>query len=123
MATVEGSSPGSPIVAELLSSPAAWLVRLDGEIDLDVIEPLHLAVAEAARASLPLVMDCSRVTFADSSFLNTALLAIRSVPVHLAGVRGPLSALLKITNTASVFELHADVPAALQRCHTKESAD
>lgn len=104
------------ITAELRRAPDVWLVRVVGEIDIDSIEPLRAPLAQAAITRTEVVLDCSAITFADSSFLNAVLLARRTHPVHLAGVRGALRSLLDVTGAAEAFHLHADVPSALLHC-------
>lgn len=97
-------------------------MRIAGEIDIDNIEPLRTALSEAVRTRTAVLLDCSDITFADSSFLNAILQAIRSVPVHLAGVSGMLASLLKVTGTVEAFHLHPDVATGLRECARREEA-
>ncbi|OKJ27657.1 hypothetical protein AMK23_16025 [Streptomyces sp. CB02130] len=107
---------GTSITAELRRTPAVWLVRIVGDVDIDCIEPLRTALSEATRTRTAVLLDCSGTTFADSSFLNAALQAIRFVPVHLAGVSGMLASLLKVTGTEEAFHVHPDVATGLREC-------
>lgn len=99
-----------------------WVVRIVGDVDIDCIEPLRTALSEAARTRTAVLLDCSGTTFADSSFLNAALQAIRFVPVHLAGVSGMLASLLQITGTEKAFHLHPDVATGLRECARQEES-
>ncbi|MDQ0982948.1 STAS domain-containing protein [Streptomyces sp. V2I9] len=86
------------------------------EIDVDHVEPLRLALSAAIRTGSPVVVDCSGIGFADSSFLNTVIVGACSVPIHLAGVPDGLARLFQVTGTTSLFPHHPDIPSALRRC-------
>ncbi|MFJ9624442.1 STAS domain-containing protein [Streptomyces sp. NPDC101181] len=120
MATIGDFPASASITVELRRTPTVCLVRVVGDIDIDGVEPMRAALSEAARTGTPVVLDCTETTFADSSFLNTALHALRSVPVHLAGATGMLASLLKVTGTDEVFRLHPDVATALRECARQE---
>ncbi|MFF8982063.1 STAS domain-containing protein [Streptomyces globisporus] len=120
METIGDFPAGTSITAELRRTPAVWLVRIVGDVDIDCIEPLRTALSEATRTRTTVLLDCSGTTFADSSFLNAALQAIRFVPVHLAGVSGMLASLLKVTGTEEAFHLHPDVATGLRECARRE---
>ncbi|MFD9725922.1 STAS domain-containing protein [Streptomyces sp. NPDC059072] len=68
----------------------AVTIRPTGEIDIDTAPALHFALSEAlahASAAKPVAVDCSGLTFCDSSALNV-LRAARRAP-RAARPKGP----------------------------------
>ncbi|MFE2554076.1 STAS domain-containing protein [Streptomyces sp. NPDC059355] len=105
------------IAVEILDHSIA--VRPTGEIDIDTAPTLQLALAEAlthASPARPVVIDCSSLTFCDSSALN-ALLAARRIAqptgtaIRLAAPNLQLHRLLELTGTLALFPLDQDPPA------------
>ncbi|MFD6888006.1 STAS domain-containing protein [Streptomyces sp. NPDC059957] len=111
-------SGGNDMAIEVLDHTVA--VRPTGEIDIDTAPSLHSALTQALRHASPakdLVIDCSGVTFCDSSGLNT-LLAVRraaqetSTVIRLAAPNTQLQRILEITGTLCLFPVDQDPPAA-----------
>ncbi|MFF3216914.1 STAS domain-containing protein [Streptomyces sp. NPDC002886] len=107
----EDSDSGGDIAVEVLDHAVA--VRPTGEIDIDVAPSLQLALTEAlthASPARPVVIDCSRLTFCDSSALNVLLTARRAAQpngavIRLAAPNPQLRHLLELTGTLPLFPL------------------
>ncbi|MFF3215425.1 STAS domain-containing protein [Streptomyces sp. NPDC002886] len=109
---------GSGIAVEVLDQAVA--VRPTGEIDIDTAPALHFALTEALAHATPakdVVLDCSGITFCDSSGLN-ALLAVRrqaqqtNTVIRLAAPNAQLQRILEITGTLPLFPQDQDPPPA-----------
>lgn len=108
---------GRDIAVQVLNH--AVVVRPTGEIDLETAPLLRLALGDAlthASPAKPVVVDCSRLTFCDSSALNT-LLAVRRTAqatgtvIRLAAPNHQLRRLLEMTGTLPLFPLDQDASA------------
>jgi anti-anti-sigma factor len=100
------------------------VLLLSGELDQDAAPLLAAALAEpvAGQAGRALVVDCSLLTFCDSSGLNallTARLKARraSVDLYLAAVRDPVARMFAVTGADTVFTVRPDLEAALAAVH------
>lgn len=96
--------------------PTAVLLELSGEVDLDSVEPLRLALHEAVgRGEGPVVVDLSAVGFADTALINTLLHARLRLGdrLRLAAPSRAVLRLLRILRLGGVFAIHADQVAAL----------
>ncbi|MFJ5712676.1 STAS domain-containing protein [Streptomyces sp. NPDC093105] len=88
-----------------------------GELDHDTVEPLRTALEKHEDAAR-IVVDCAGLDFCDSTGLNL-LLRARSraleagARLDLAGLRPPVDRMFEITGALHVFEVYADVGAAL----------
>jgi anti-anti-sigma factor len=91
-----------------------------GELDhhtADLLaEPLNAAVDAGTRR---LVVDCSQLTFCDSTGLNVLLgIRLRVEPeggsVHLAGMLPTVARVFEITGADTVFTVHDSLDQALQ---------
>ncbi|MCY0937571.1 STAS domain-containing protein [Streptomyces sp. H34-S4] len=110
--------PGNDIAVQVLDHVVA--IRPTGEIDLDTAPSLALALGDAlthASPAKPVVVDCSRLTFCDSSALNTLLAARRTAQathtvIRLAAPHHQLRRLLEMTGTLPLFPLDRDPPTA-----------
>ncbi|WP_405816296.1 MULTISPECIES: STAS domain-containing protein [unclassified Streptomyces] len=118
---VERPSPeagGNAIAVEVLDHAVA--IRPSGEIDIETAPALRSALAQALAHSSPakpVTVDCSRVSFCDSSALN-ALLAARltaqeaGTVVRLAAPNHQLQRLLEMTGALPLFPVDHDPPPA-----------
>ncbi|MDX2293538.1 MULTISPECIES: STAS domain-containing protein [Streptomyces] len=88
-----------------------------GELDHDTVEPLRIALEKHEDAGR-IVVDCAGLDFCDSTGLNL-LLRARSraldagARLDLAGLRPPVDRMFDITGARHVFQVYADVDAAL----------
>ncbi|MFF4008506.1 STAS domain-containing protein [Streptomyces sp. NPDC001717] len=111
---------GNGIGVEILEH--AVTIRPTGEIDIDTAPALHFALSEAlAHASVvkPVAVDCSGLTFCDSSALNVLLAARRAAQgtgtvIRLPAPRRRLQRLLEMTGTRSLFPVDPEPPAGRQ---------
>ncbi|WP_394437336.1 STAS domain-containing protein [Streptomyces sp. SGAir0957] len=88
-------------------------VRVVGDIDVEAVNPLADAAADALRLhDGPIVFDLSRVTFCDSTLLNCLLQTRMRRTVWLIGVTEQTRRLLDITGTDSLFDYYASVQDA-----------
>jgi anti-anti-sigma factor len=92
---------------------------LSGELDHDTVPALREAVEQRLGPDVRRVLvDCSGITFCDSSGLNTLLktrLAVQAEEAQFAlvGVGGQLERVLGLTGTAEVFPRYASLEEAL----------
>ncbi|MFG2983095.1 STAS domain-containing protein [Streptomyces sp. NPDC048258] len=121
------TADGNDVAVEVLDHTVA--VRPTGEIDLETAHSLQLALSEAltyASPAKPVAVDCSRLTFCDSSALNALLAARRAAQetgtvIRLAAPNRQLQRLLEITGALSLFPVDQDPPTA--GCHPREYPD
>ncbi|CAM5520467.1 hypothetical protein SAVIM338S_03930 [Streptomyces avidinii] len=109
---------GKNIAVEVLDRTVA--VRPVGEIDIETAPVLQSALARALDLALAspaktVVIDCSRLTFCDSSALNALLSARRAAEeagttIRLASPNSQLQRLLEMTGVLSLFP--AEDPSA-----------
>ncbi|MEU7723923.1 STAS domain-containing protein [Streptomyces sp. NPDC040724] len=107
---------GNAIAVEVLEHAVA--IRPSGEMDIETAPALRFALAEAlthASPAKPVTVDCSRVSFCDSSALNALLAARRAAQetgtvVRLAAPNHQLLRLLEMTGTLPLFPADHDPP-------------
>ncbi|MFF8269613.1 STAS domain-containing protein [Streptomyces sp. NPDC016562] len=105
------------IAVEVLDHTVA--VRPTGEIDIETAASLRFALFEAlahASPARPVAVDCSRLTFCDSSALNALLAARRAAHesgtvIRLAAPNLQLQRLLELTGALSLFPVDRCPPA------------
>ncbi|MEU6310700.1 STAS domain-containing protein [Streptomyces sp. NPDC047014] len=94
---------------------------LRGELDFDSMVQLHEAGDEEVMrgpGARPVVVDCARLTFCDSSGISALLrlfhqLAARQRALRLAAVPSSVVRLFLITGLDQVFSVYADADQAL----------
>jgi anti-sigma B factor antagonist len=116
MASVVMSGP--LIFDEVREVGPAVVVRLSGEIDLDVAEEFRGGLLTAAESGPNVVVDVTEVTFMDSSGLSALIRASRDIQARqgrlvLAGPRGAVREVLHTTRLDQVLTLVDTVPEAL----------
>ncbi|MCX4625186.1 MULTISPECIES: STAS domain-containing protein [unclassified Streptomyces] len=107
---------GNDVAVDVLKHTVA--VRPVGEIDIETAPSLRLALTEAlahASSAKPVVVDCSRLTFCDSSALNALLTARRTAQetdtvIRLAAPNHQLQRLLEMTGALPLFPVDAAPP-------------
>ncbi|MFD3545838.1 STAS domain-containing protein [Streptomyces sp. NPDC058655] len=108
---------GGDITVDVLDHSV--VVRPVGEIDIESVSSLRLALSTAATHSAPdrpVVIDCSRLTFCDSSGLNALLTARRTAQeadtvIRLASPNHQLQRLLEMTGTLTLFAVDLEPTA------------
>lgn len=110
---------GQRFGVEVTPGSGAVVLALTGELDHDTAGPLRAALTEQIEAGARrIVVDCARLTFCDSTGLNALLRARLHAQetggrVELADLRPPVSRMFEITGARTVFQVHADLTAAL----------
>ncbi|MEU9235938.1 STAS domain-containing protein [Streptomyces subrutilus] len=96
----------SPRVAVRPEKDGTRVVVCSGEFDLDTVGALAAACDQEAADARLLVLDVSRVAFADSTFLNVLIRLRNSRPTVLVGpLPNQLHRLLDVTGALSLFEV------------------
>src|SRR5690242_15292900 len=98
---------------ETVAGPDHTTVRLVGDVDLACAERLAHAFGQALAADRPVVVDCAGITFIDSAGLRTfaeasALAGQCRLSFRLAAVHMPLSRVLELSGTTSLFDIVTD---------------
>ncbi|MFG3043324.1 STAS domain-containing protein [Streptomyces sp. NPDC048241] len=97
------------------------LFVLFGELDFDSVVQLHEAADEelaASKGTLPVVVDCTALTFCDSSGISALLrlyqrLSAQQRVLRLATVPASVSRLFTLTGLDQLFSVHKDAAEAL----------
>ncbi|WP_227024986.1 STAS domain-containing protein [Streptomyces tsukubensis] len=89
-----------------------WVIAAHGDIDMQNLGPLRMALEETAASHPVTVLDTSGVTFADSTFLNLLLRAHQSTSLRIAAPSEPVRRLLEITGADRVLSLYPSVAQA-----------
>ncbi|MGW6855648.1 STAS domain-containing protein [Streptomyces xanthophaeus] len=105
---------GNDIAVEILDHAVA--IRPSGEIDIETAPALRLALTEAlahASPARPVAVDCTRVSFCDSTGLNALLSARRAaqengITIRLAAPNHQLLRLLDMTGALPLFPVDQD---------------
>ncbi|OKK22371.1 metal ABC transporter substrate-binding protein [Streptomyces sp. CB00455] len=100
------------------AADVAVVLKLAGELDHDTAQPLRAALDAAVARGGRLVVDLSGLGFCDSTGLNVLLHSRLSAQeaggtLELAGLRGSVARMFRITGADAVFPVHADVAQAL----------
>ncbi|MEV4562015.1 STAS domain-containing protein [Kitasatospora sp. NPDC049285] len=95
------------------------IVRPEGELDNDTVQPLSEALEDALQGPPgPVVVDCGGLSFCDSTGLNLLLRMSREAesdgrPLLLAGLSPIVTRLFEITGAKSVLRIYPTVDDAL----------
>jgi anti-anti-sigma factor len=86
------------------------VMLISGEADLACAEDLAKAFGAALAGGEPLIVDCSQITFMDSTGLKVLIearqLAQRChISFHLAAVPEPVSHVLELSGTRALFDI------------------
>ncbi|MFJ3706075.1 MULTISPECIES: STAS domain-containing protein [Streptomyces] len=111
---VDNSAPaGPPVVAAEGEVNGHWVVRAQGDLDCDTIDPLFIALWQAAPGHQVVVLDASAVTFADSSFLSLLIEVHRRTELRVAAPGAVLTRLLRTSGVDRVIRSYPTLDAAL----------
>ncbi|AGJ55605.1 STAS domain-containing protein [Streptomyces sp. NPDC001110] len=111
---LDNSTPaGPPVVAAEGAVDGHWVVRAQGDLDSDTIDPLFIALWEAAPGHAVVVLDASAVTFADSSFLSLLIEVHRRTELRVAAPGTVLARLLRTAGLDRVIMSYPTLEAAL----------
>ncbi|WP_327117492.1 STAS domain-containing protein [Streptomyces sp. NBC_01341] len=93
--------PQAPVAAEF-ESDGCWVVQARGDLDSDTVDPLFIAMWQAAASHDVVVLDATAVTFADSSFLSLLIQVHQQTRLRIAA---PGTALRRLLSTAGIDHL------------------
>ncbi|MFG3250811.1 STAS domain-containing protein [Streptomyces sp. NPDC048187] len=88
------------------------VVGASGSYDLYSIAPLSEALEAAVKEHSKVVLDASRITFADSTLLNLLILTRRAVDLRVAAPTQQLRRLLDITGVDTLLKVRETVEEA-----------
>ena len=91
---------------------AAWVIVAYGEYDAGSVAPLAEALETASRKYCKVVVDASRLTFADSTFLHLLLRMHALTTLRLAEPGPQLRRVLRLTGADSVLDVRDTVEDA-----------
>ncbi|KPC84196.1 MULTISPECIES: STAS domain-containing protein [Streptomyces] len=97
-----GSVPAQAPVAAEFESDGCWVLQARGDLDSDTVDPLFLAMWEAAASHDVVVLDTAAVTFADSTFLSLLIQVHQQTELRIAA---PGTTLRRLLGTAGVDHL------------------
>ncbi|MCA1595505.1 MAG: STAS domain-containing protein [Chloroflexi bacterium] len=111
-ATEKRRSGKTPFQIEVNEDARPPVLALTGDVDVAVAEKLHEQLSRLVDAGYTeLSVDCSGVTYFDSTGLSELVWAVRRMPDHgrvkLTGCSPRLVKLLSITGLDNIFELDA----------------
>ncbi|MFD6280964.1 STAS domain-containing protein [Streptomyces sp. NPDC060209] len=111
---LDNSAPaGLPVVAAEGEVNGYWVVRAQGDLDSDSIDPLFIAIWQAAAGHEVVVLDASAVTFADSSFLSLLIQVHQQTELRIAAPGTALTRLLRTAGVDQVLRSYPTLDAAL----------
>ncbi|WP_329230001.1 STAS domain-containing protein [Streptomyces sp. NBC_00111] len=111
---LDNSAPaGPPVVAAEGEIGGHWVVRAQGDLDSDSIDPLFIAVWQAVAGHPVVVLDTSAVTFADSSFLSLLIEVHQRTDLRIAAPGPALERLLRTAGVDQVLRSYPSLDAAL----------
>ena len=94
---------------------------LQAEITSEASDALQEKVAELLDQGTPikLILDLSRITFVGSVALGSLVLLLKRIRerdggLAIAGLNQPCRRVLQVVELTKVFDLHSDVPSALE---------
>ncbi len=103
--------PG-PVLGKQYAANGAWVITIQGDLDVDTLAPLQAAMDKAATALPVVVLDATRVTFGDSSFLNLLLRFHQRTALRVAAVPPQLQRLFELTGADQVLDIRPSVARA-----------
>ncbi|WP_240509028.1 STAS domain-containing protein [Streptomyces agglomeratus] len=109
-------STGQRMLLVTHRSDRAVVIALRGEVDLESVEPLRLALdREARQGGVPVVLDLSAVGFADTAMINVLLRARPGLGdrLRLAAPSALVMRLLRVLSLDEVFTIRAGRAACL----------
>ncbi|MFB4423693.1 STAS domain-containing protein [Streptomyces sp. QL37] len=107
------ASAGLPVVAAEGEINGYWVVRAQGDLDSDSIDPLFIAMWQAAGGHEVVVLEASAVTFADSSFLSLLIEVHQRTELRIAAPGTVLTRLLRTAGVDRVLRSYPTLDAAL----------
>ncbi|MBK5997059.1 MULTISPECIES: STAS domain-containing protein [Streptomyces] len=83
-----------------------------GDFDEDTLPPLEVRIRETAARHGGLILDASRITFGDSTFLRLLLTTHQEADLRIANPSPAITRLINLTATEQVLHIHPTVEDA-----------
>ncbi|MFE7749019.1 STAS domain-containing protein [Streptomyces sp. NPDC057428] len=112
-----GSVPPHTPVTAAFEHDGCWVVQARGDLDSDTVDPLFIAMWEAAAGYDVVVLDATAVTFADSSFLSLLIQAHQQTRLRIAAPGPALRRLLSTAGVDHLLERYVTLEEALAAPH------
>ena len=109
---LSGHPPTGPEVVQY-ERDGAWIVVPHGDYDPHSIGPVEDALETAAKKYSRVVVDVTRLRFADSSFLNLLLRTHRTTSLCIVSPPTQLRRVFEITGADEVLDIRATVEEAV----------
>lgn len=111
---LDNSAPaGLPVVAAEGEINGHWVVRAQGDLDSDSVDPLFVAMWQAVAGHETVVLEASAITFADSSFLSLLIEVHQRTDLRIAAPGTTLTRLLRTAGVDRVLRSYPTLDAAL----------
>ncbi|MEU0300254.1 STAS domain-containing protein [Streptomyces sp. NPDC006175] len=107
------ASTGLPVVVAEGEIDGHWVVRAQGDLDSDSVDPLFIAMWQAVAGHDAVVLEASAITFADSSFLSLLIEVHRRTDLRIAAPGAALTRLLRTAGVDRVLRSYPTLDAAL----------
>ncbi|MFJ1902182.1 MULTISPECIES: STAS domain-containing protein [unclassified Streptomyces] len=83
-----------------------------GDFDEDTLPPLKVRIRQAAAAHGGLILDASRITFGDSTFLRLLLTVHQEADLRIANPSPAITRLINLIGADQVLRIHPTVEDA-----------
>ncbi|MGW6290802.1 STAS domain-containing protein [Streptomyces sp. NPDC055107] len=88
------------------------VIAPEGEFDIDALPPLEAQIDAAITGYGGLILDASRITFADSMFLRLILTAHDRADLRIAAPSPTVQRLFTVVGADQVLRIHSTLDAA-----------
>ncbi|GGY94495.1 STAS domain-containing protein [Streptomyces nitrosporeus] len=105
--------PGTSSVLAEFERAGCWVVQAQGELDSDTVDPLYLAMWQAAASYGVVVLDATSVTFGDSTFLGLLLQMREETELRVVATSPQLLRLFSLAGLDRMLDCYPDLGAAL----------
>lgn len=118
----DGTGEGAPPLVTRRSERDVEVLALAGELDLDSVQEIGPVLdAAIAAGGGSVVIDLSRVSFADSSALNLLLRTHTRTRLHLCGPLQPfVERLFDVTGLSGVLTVHDSLDEAVRAAAARD---
>ncbi|OXY84693.1 hypothetical protein BEH93_23410 [Streptomyces sp. 2R] len=91
-----------------------------GDFEEDTLPPLEVRIRETAAAHGELILDASRITFADSTFLRLLLTTHQEADLRIANPSPAITRLISLIGADQVLRIHRTVEDAPTPDHRRQ---
>jgi len=105
------------LVCDVIQRGDMIVVRIEGEVDMATAPVFETALERAAREGLQVVVDCSRLTYIDSTGLHLMIRYRPRTPrIVLAGAHRVVRSVVEVLGLGTMFPLYDSLDAAISAC-------